>query len=835
MAKWGIGQKLMVVIGVIFLLFAIGISFVVGNSSSNDLESMKQDELDRMSRILAGRIAEMEQNAARTAKSMEESEPMVEEVQLLTNRGPYYADPGSFFEEEFVQPGDPIEASSQIYAFQSQLNLVQLLRSAQRLNNLTAISFYLVPPFDVVSGVSPVLALRLGEERIVLTRFTEKVDLDSRVMYSVDADAFRPPAPDYFDISTAYSAPPDQFYAEQNFTPMDEDVDYEFFQRGWVEDAPPRSELVVKEGVPVLQTWYPVKVPVANPESWEKETVPVGLVLIEQKFDAAVMAALKDRLGLNVGLARGGKLLTTSFGDNGGGELGGMGVSENGEMVLSFAQTDFYYALESVELSGPQSTTSASNLQAVVLSPVSEVEQVTQRVIRRIWLTGGLGALLTGVVVYFSLQYIVGRPLDVLAQGVERIAAGDLDYRVPVRSRSGSNWLASTTAAEAATFPHHVHAHDELGQLASAFNEMAARLHNLIESLEKRVAERTQDLAERARYLEATAEVAHDAASELDLDDLLSRVVRLISQRFEFYHSGLFLIDESGEWAVLQAASSAGGRRMLNRGHRLKVGETGTVGYVTAYGEPRIALDVGDDAVFFDNPDLPETHSAITLPLRARGEIIGALDVQSKEPRAFTDEDAAVLQVLADQVAMAISNARLFQRVQESLEAERRAYGELSQRAWQEMVKSQTQLGYVSDVQGIHPVEDEPSSVVSLVSREGRIVQEDEITLVIPVRIRGNVIGVVRLRKSDADDAWTEEEITLMEAVTEQLNVALESARLYEDTQRRAARERLTSEITAQMRETLDMDTVLQTTIREIGSALDVAKIKLRMRGRDGQ
>ncbi len=179
----------------------------------------------------------------------------------------------------------------------------------------------------------------------------------------------------------------------------------------------------------------------------------------------------------------------------------------------------------------------------------------------------------------------------------------------------------------------------------------------------------------------------------------------LISERFGFYHTGIFLLDPAREWAILQAASSKGGQRMLARGHRLRVGEVGIVGYATAYNLPRIALDVGEDAVYFDNPDLPETRSEIALPLRARGEVIGALDVQSREPDAFSDEDVTALQTLADQVAVAISNARLFQQAQESLEAQRRAYGELSHQAWRDLLRGRPNLGFLRNRQGISPAE----------------------------------------------------------------------------------------------------------------------------------
>jgi signal transduction histidine kinase len=152
------------------------------------------------------------------------------------------------------------------------------------------------------------------------------------------------------------------------------------------------------------------------------------------------------------------------------------------------------------------------------------------------------------------------------------------------------------------------------------------------------------------------------------VDQLLDETVRLISERFGFYHAGVFLVDEEREYAVLRAASSEGGRRMLERGHRLEVGRAGMVGYVTDTSESRIALDVGKDAAHFVNPDLPETRSEMTLSLLVRGEVIGALDVQSTDEAAFTDEDVAVLQTMADQLANAIANARLFTEVEQTAE-----------------------------------------------------------------------------------------------------------------------------------------------------------------------
>jgi GAF domain-containing protein len=350
------------------------------------------------------------------------------------------------------------------------------------------------------------------------------------------------------------------------------------------------------------------------------------------------------------------------------------------------------------------------------------------------------------------------------------------------------------------------------------------------ERLEETVEQRTQDLTRRTRYLEATAAIARDTASVLDLQEQLVRVVNLVSKQFGLYHTGIFLLDPNGEWAVLQAASSEGGRRMLARTHRLRLG-MGIVGYAVAHGEPRIALDVGQDAIFFDNPDLPDTRSEMALPLRARGEVIGALDVQSTEPEAFGDEDVAILQTLADQVAVAISNAQLFEQAQESLTAERRAYGELSREAWRELLRAESGLGYLSQRQDTVPAGDLWRAEMKAAIDQGAsaLGDKDSRTVAIPIKVGNQVIGVVDGRKPDGSGEWTAEEIGLLEALTEQLNVALEGARLYQDSQRRATQEQLIGEVTARMRETLDMDTVLQTAVREIGEALGIAEVEVRL------
>jgi GAF domain-containing protein/HAMP domain-containing protein len=405
------------------------------------------------------------------------------------------------------------------------------------------------------------------------------------------------------------------------------------------------------------------------------------------------------------------------------------------------------------------------------------------------------GALALCVLTWFTVRRAL-LPIHSLTEAVSSISAGDLTRTLPIESE------------------------DEIGALARSFNNMSGQLRDLVTRLEEHVYTRTIELERRTRYLEATAQVARESTSVLEPRELLGRVAILIGERFGFYHTGIFLLDESREWAVLQATSSEGGRRMLAKGHRIGVGGVGIVGHVTAQGEPRVADDTGEDAAFFENPDLPQTRSELALPLRARGEVIGALDVQSTEAAAFTDQDVEVLQILADQVAMAVSNARLFQQTQTALEDERRVYGELRREAWQHEFQTQTKLNYFCDERGVRLADGPDSKPVATGLPE----------LTLPVSLGDQILGSIQVHKDQADE-WTAEEIALLGTLADQLGLALENARLFGDSQRRAAREQLISQAASRLRGSLDIDTVLQTAVREIGEALGLAEVQVRLRG----
>lgn len=334
-------------------------------------------------------------------------------------------------------------------------------------------------------------------------------------------------------------------------------------------------------------------------------------------------------------------------------------------------------------------------------------------------------------------------------------------------------------------------------------------------SLEQSVAERTHDLVDKTRQLEAASFVARKIAEIRDLQSLLNEVVVSIAEQFKFYHVGLFLLDDKERFAILQAASSEGGQKMLEFGHRLGVGQTGIVGYVTGQGRPRVALDTGADAVFFDNPHLPRTHSEMALPLLVRGKVIGALDIQSDQVDAFSKGDVEVMQTVADQLAIAIENTRLFTE-SDAIISQFEALTALQTRdAWANYTRRKPPA-YQFSAFGVRPAREIPQD-------------EGPRSLRIPIQLRGQEIGSIRLRRRESAPAWTSLERDMAHEISAQVALALDTSRLLEETQKNAARDEMIASVSNKMRETLDMETILQTAATELRNMFGLAESEVRL------
>lgn len=366
-----------------------------------------------------------------------------------------------------------------------------------------------------------------------------------------------------------------------------------------------------------------------------------------------------------------------------------------------------------------------------------------------------------------------------------------------------------------------------------------------LQAIQSTLEERTTELdisnrrnESRARQFEAIARVARSISSTQNFDILLPQIANMISGEFGFYHVGIFLLDSAKEYAVLSASNSDGGIKMLERSHRLPISEASIVGNVISTGKSRIALDTGTDSVFFNNPDLPDTHSEIALPLRIGTEIIGALDVQSTEPNAFNQEDTNILSTLADQVSIAIQNARQYEETRKALVEADTLSKQFVQTGWKRF--SQTH-----EIEGIRHTgakstllyrkksrgKDEGPSDRTQLKAKGR-----GAVLSLPVKLRGEVIGSVDVR-SPENRQWDQDELDIVTAIIERAAIALESSRLLEDAQRRASREQAIGEISASISAFTDTEAILRATVNEIAQKIGGAKVvfELSTQAEDGK
>lgn len=452
-----------------------------------------------------------------------------------------------------------------------------------------------------------------------------------------------------------------------------------------------------------------------------------------------------------------------------------------------------------------------SELEGAIVSARNQTDQ-QQRVALQAASIILIILLVVAVMVSLGLGQVIASPIQRLTQMASQIAGGDLSVTAEVTTK------------------------DEIGILADAFNTMTSRLRETLDGLEQRVEARTSELLSaneknerRAKQFESIAQVARTISSTRDLDVLLPQITVVISREFGFYHAGIFLLDTAKEYAVLSAASSPGGQVMLERGHRLKVGETGIVGYVTGTGEARVALDTGADATFFNNPDLPNTRSEIALPLRAGDEIIGALDVQSTEPNIFSQEDINILSTLADQVSIAIQNAKQFEQTRNALNEAESLAKQFAQTGWQQFTKKKNLAGihhtgarstmlYGKNGKGSQPASWQESQ--TLKKTRGAYIS-------LPIKLRGQVIGSVDVRSPD-NRPWDQDELDIVTAIIERAAIAMENARLLDESQRLASKEAKIGEVTAKISASINMRNVLQTAVEELGHALPGSEVVIQ-------
>ena len=488
------------------------------------------------------------------------------------------------------------------------------------------------------------------------------------------------------------------------------------------------------------------------------------------------------------------------------------------DTYLTIAQQNLIGKVETKELKELNNLYSlaASSSSEFYISSSKGLERGIQNRVRSLsaritlYLTLSVISIIAAFIIGNRLMKSISIPLQKAINAAEQFTSGNLTTRIDYASE------------------------DEAGRVIQAFNRLAIE----VEANQNALKQRSDDFVDKTLKLETISRVAREITSIRNLPSVLTTATNLVHEKFGYYHVGIFLLDDRKEYAILVATNSEGGQKMLERGHQLKVGETGIVGYVAESLQARIALDVGNDAVYFNNPDLPKTRSELALPLVISGQILGVIDVQSTQPIAFKQDDITILQILAEQLAIAIQNANLFSEAEKALEAARLAYGELSREAWSKILHNQSHIGFIATqpaTMETHANAIEPSLAKAFDTGD-LILGADGLTISVPIKIRGQAIGAIRLKKAEISEAWTQEETNLAIALSDQLPAALESPRLYKESQQRAARESLVSDISTRISSVSNIDAILRETVQELGQAIGNASVSFQLLDQiDGQ
>jgi GAF domain-containing protein/HAMP domain-containing protein len=396
-----------------------------------------------------------------------------------------------------------------------------------------------------------------------------------------------------------------------------------------------------------------------------------------------------------------------------------------------------------------------------------------------------------------------------------------------------------------------------------AFNEDDLKFFNAIAGQVAGVMNNTHLLEEsqhRTIQLETAAEIARDISSSLNLDELLVKAVNFIRERFDFYHASVFMHDLQGEFAVIREATGETGAQMKRAGYKIAIGSKSIVGFVSSRGEQLVVDNTAKDATYYANPLFPNTRSEAAFPLKVGERILGEIDVQSIHPYAFTEDKLRSLQILADQMAIAVVNSELFSETQEHLSQHRllhhitttAASGTTLEEALESAVnglqvtlggdrvtilltnrekntlEAKASTGYTEDITKVEiPIGSGITGWAATHRRPLRVknVSEDpryilvssntRSELAIPLVYRNELLGVLNV-ESELVDAYTENDEEMLGTLGGSLAAIIANARLLEHIRIQAERDRLIYEVTSKIRRSTDIQSIMATTASEL-------------------
>ena len=389
--------------------------------------------------------------------------------------------------------------------------------------------------------------------------------------------------------------------------------------------------------------------------------------------------------------------------------------------------------------------------------------------------------------------------LERLTSSLQKVSAGNLTVKTEIPSQ------------------------DEFGRLAEAFNEMTTQLRQTFETSE-------QHLQERTRLLEISAEIGRAATAILLPDELIHQVVNLITQRFGITFTALYLVDELGEWAELRDATGEARQTLKERHHRVPLGGQNMVGTAITTRQSQMVLDIPEETGPFKNPLLPPTHSEITLPLIAGDQVLGVLDLHAHEQAVFNEKNLETFQNMANQIAIAIQTAFLYQQTQQQLAEISRLNRISMQEGWQSFHGTQSQIGFLYKKNRLKEISSpQIPDLEKIVEEHGPVFgnQDGNATMTLPFILRDQLIGALHLITEKHD--WDTDDLTIIETVTRQAALAFENARLVEATQLLALREQQINQISSLIRSSIDIETILKTTLSQLATTLNVQEASIQL------
>ncbi|MEZ4671384.1 MAG: GAF domain-containing protein [Anaerolineae bacterium] len=412
-----------------------------------------------------------------------------------------------------------------------------------------------------------------------------------------------------------------------------------------------------------------------------------------------------------------------------------------------------------------------------------------------------IGFLTTLILLVLLFNQTVTPPLVNLLKAMQAVTRGDFDQPVIALGRD-----------------------DEIGQLGAAFVDMRTHVRGLLEDLEARIAARARDIS-------ATQEVSRFAATQRNLQTLLEQVVELIVDKFpSIYHAQIFLLDSTRSDVVLRASTGEIGKKMLAHGHHLNVGSQSLVGQSVLQRQQVVVRDTTVSLMHRVNEFLPETRAEAVIPLRIADQVIGVLDVQSKQRNSFNPEEVTILQTMADQVAVAIENARLYQESVLRLEQIEQANRNATLKTWQDFVYSQRQRGLASQA-GVATGNDLSELRRKAIEEKrivvGQVTPNQTLPIAVPISLRGQTLGAVEWEIPEAD--FNGNKLQMAQELANRLAVSLDNARLFQESQRATERERIVNAISAKLTPQTQIDDILQTAVREVGQALRAPQVKVQL------